>query len=521
MNPETRLASSIGIVAQSAATLRDPEHVANIARAKRFALPGAFVWLTSIPLHVIAAQSIAKGRLLDLVLLSFGGALLILIGLARITLRPPSPRGWRALMTGTFAGLNVAFGLMGSISGGIASPYFGGALVVLAAFGIVVTLRWRDGLGWYAVVAAAYPLTIVTSALWTPSIAAQLADPVARVTLQFDVSNLVSLYALVLVAGHVQWSLRKQIFEARNLGRYKLKKKIGAGGMGEVWVAYHNGLKRDVAVKILLRDVASQEQAAQAIARFEREVHATADLTHPNTVRIYDYGVTDDGLCYYVMELLSGENLAQLAAHEAPLPPARALYLASQAARALAEAHARGIVHRDIKPENIVVTNAGGERDFVKVLDFGIAKLTAARDDDTALTRAGTVMGTPKWMAPEAFMGKSIEAPADVYALGAILYLLLTGVAPIPGETVGELADGHLRKTPDPLPDSVPADLASVTLRCLRKSPDERYPNAAALVEALAACGEAGRWSPNDARATEERTGAAASAFDPTIASKR
>jgi hypothetical protein len=148
MTPGTRLATSSGIVAQSAATARDPEHVANIARAKRFAVPGALVWLTSIPLHVVAAQSIAKGRLLDLVLLSLGGAFLILIGLARMSLRPPSPRGWRVLMTGTFAALNVAFGLMGSISGGVASPYFGGALVVLAAFGIVVTLRWRDGLGW-------------------------------------------------------------------------------------------------------------------------------------------------------------------------------------------------------------------------------------------------------------------------------------------------------------------------------------------------------------------------------------
>src|SRR5262249_2757478 len=159
-----------------------------------------------------------------------------------------------------------------------------------------------------------------------------------------------------------------------SLGRYKLKTRIGEGGMGEVWVAYHNGLKRDVAVKILRNDDDDDADATQAVTRFEREVRATTELTHPNTVRLYDYGVTDDGLCYYVMELLSGENLESLAARDAPLPSARAIHLLLQAARALAEAHARGIVHRDVKPANIFVTNAGGEDDFVKVLDFGIAK---------------------------------------------------------------------------------------------------------------------------------------------------
>jgi serine/threonine-protein kinase len=150
-----------------------------------------------------------------------------------------------------------------------------------------------------------------------------------------------------------------------------------------------------------------------------------------------------------------------------------------------------------VKPENIVVTNAGGERDFVKVLDFGIAKLTAARDDDTALTRAGSMIGTPKWMAPEAFLGKPVEAPADVYALGAILYLLLKGVAPLPGETLGELAEAHTRAVPAPLPDSVPADLRAIVSRCLEKAPADRYANAGELAIALAEC------APGEARAAD------------------
>jgi serine/threonine-protein kinase len=500
---------------------REPaEHVANIARAKRLWIPGLLVWLSSLPLDYVASQRMAPGRLLDLVLLSASGAAVIVVARVFLSLRPPSPLGWRALMTVTFASLNAAFGVMAALCGGLTSPFYGGALVVLAAFGIAVTLRWRDGLFWYAIVALAYPGALLACALWMPSIAVQLSDPLSRVSLQFNIANLVSLYALVVIAGHMQWSLRRQIFEARNLGRYKLIKKIGAGGMGEVWVAYHHGLKRDVAVKILLRDEGSEEQAARAVARFEREVHATVDLTHPNTVRIFDYGVTDDGLCYYVMELLHGENLASIASQDAPLPPARAIHLVAQAARALAEAHARGIVHRDIKPENILVTIAGGERDFVKVLDFGIAKLTAARDDETALTRAGSVIGTPKWMAPEAFMGKTVGAPADVYALGAILYLLLKGAPPISGETLGELAEAHTQMAPLPLPDSVPADVAAVTMRCLRKSPDERYANAGDLVEALAACSDAGRWTASNARRARE-SAKVISAYDVTVVEKK
>jgi serine/threonine-protein kinase len=496
---ESSIRAAAGAIAQGTTAREGVEHVANVARAKRFAIPGLLVWLLSAPLDVVATRDMARGHLGDMLLVTASGAVAIVLAFARMSLRPPSPWGWRFSMTNTFAYLNVAFGLMGAMSGGLTSPYSGGALVCLASFGIVVTLRWRDGLFWCLPVALAYPATVLACALFMPEIARQLHDPRALVSLQFDIANMLSLYALVVAAGHVQWSLRNQVFEARNLGRYKLKKKIGAGGMGEVWVAYHQGLKRDVAVKILVRDEGTAEQAARAFTRFEREVRATADLTHPNTVRVFDYGVTDDGLCYYVMELLSGESLADLATHEAPLAPARALHLVGQAARALAEAHTRGIVHRDIKPENIVVTNAGGERDFVKVLDFGIAKLTSARDEETALTRAGSMIGTPKWMAPEAFMGKEVEAPADVYGLGAILYLLLVGKAPMRGETIGELAEEHTRATPVSIPSSVPKDIASVIERCLKRAPAERFADAGALAEALAAC------APTDAKAVTER----------------
>src|SRR5690606_13053594 len=160
------------------------------------------------------------------------------------------------------------------------------------------------------------------------------------------------------------------------------------GGMGEVWAAWHKGLGREVAVKMLRLEGGPQglESDPVAVERFRREVRATSELSHPNPVRVFDYGATEDGILYYAMELLEGENLRSLVRREGPLPPARAVHLVSQAARALAEAHRKGIVHRDVKPENVFVVDAGGERDFVKVLDFGIAKVLGAPPAEDGLT---------------------------------------------------------------------------------------------------------------------------------------
>jgi serine/threonine-protein kinase len=251
-----------------------------------------------------------------------------------------------------------------------------------------------------------------------------------------------------------------------------------------------------VAVKILRSE--GGNVSPSAVARFEREVRATAELTHPNTVRLFDYGVTDDGLCYYVMELIEGEDIAALVARAGAQPPARALYLVAQAARALAEAHAKGIVHRDVKPENLIVTRAGGEHDFVKVLDFGIAKRASGREE-AGLTQTGWVIGTPMWLPPEAFAGTTVGPPADVYALGGVLYLLLSGEPPIHATSFAAYAEAHTRQTPARLPDTVPDDLQAVVMRCLRKSPDDRFRTARELADALADCHDAGRWSALDA----------------------
>jgi serine/threonine-protein kinase len=305
--------------------------------------------------------------------------------------------------------------------------------------------------------------------------------------------------------GHIVWALRRQVFEARNLGRYRLKKRLAAGGMGDVWLAYHPGLKRDVAVKILRPD--ERERSGMALARFEQEVRATAELVHPNTVRVYDYGVTEDGLWYYVMEYLEGETLAEYVNRLGPLPPARAVHVVGQVARALAEAHEHGIVHRDVKPENLFLTALGGEHDFVKVIDFGIAKVQSS---DGKMTDTGSLLGTPAYMSPEMAMGLSADARSDVYAVGAVLYFVLCGRPPFEAENAGALIFAHVNERVVPpsrvLGRPVPADLEAVVMRALLKDPTERFSTAAELALALSACTVAGKWTYNDATTVAKRS---------------
>ncbi|HJL14669.1 MAG TPA: serine/threonine-protein kinase, partial [Sandaracinaceae bacterium LLY-WYZ-13_1] len=288
-------------------------------------------------------------------------------------------------------------------------------------------------------------------------------------------------------------------------------RRIGKGGMGEVWAAWHRGLEREVALKILKLE---DEDDAVGAARFEREVRLCSGLTHPHTVRVFDYGTTEDGLLYYAMELLEGESLGALVKRTGPMRPERAVHLVTQAARALAEAHDRGIVHRDIKPENLFVTAAGGEADFVKVLDFGIAWID---EDEAHLTRTGAVAGTPSTMSPEVIQGAPATPASDVYGLGAVLYFALTGQPPFVGEVPSQTLVAHVQDPVVPpsvrAPHVVPSDLDARVIRALAKDPAERYADGRAFAAALASCGVAGRWVP---RADDGRPAAPAAAPEPT-----
>jgi serine/threonine-protein kinase len=302
--------------------------------------------------------------------------------------------------------------------------------------------------------------------------------------------------ALAIYGSFLTNGLRTELQQARKLGQYRLVRKLGEGAMGEVYLAEHQLLKRPCAVK-LIRPGADPDQIA--LARFEREVQSAARLAHPNTIEIYDYGRTDDGTFYYVMEYLRGLSLFEVVRQGGPLPPGRVIYLFRQICAGLAEAHALGLVHRDMKPANVLVAVRGGESDIAKILDFGIVKLT--RDPDAPeLTIDRSIHGTPMFMAPEQAMAdSSLDARADIYALGGMMYFALTGRPPFGGASPIAVMMAHVR---DPIvppsrhrPD-LPEDLERVVLRCLEKQPGSRFPTVEVVGAALAACHSAADWGP-------------------------
>ena len=318
------------------------------------------------------------------------------------------------------------------------------------------------------------------------------------------IGTALAIYGSFLVNG-----LRTELHEARKFGQYQLVRKLGEGGMGEVYLAEHQLLKRPCALKLIKPEAGADPIA---LARFEREVQSAARLSHPNTIEIYDYGHTDDGTFYYVMEYLQGLSLADLVRRAGPLPPGRVIYLFRQVCAGLAEAHALGLVHRDLKPANVFVAVRGGESDVAKVLDFGLVKLT--QDPGAAeLTGEMTVSGTPMYMAPEQAVGdRSLDARADIYALGAMMYFALTGRPPFTGETAFAVMMAHARDPvvpPSQVRPGVPADLEQVVLRCLAKKPGDRFPTVKALGEALAACRSAADWGAEPGRRLVGRRDAA------------
>jgi serine/threonine-protein kinase len=260
-------------------------------------------------------------------------------------------------------------------------------------------------------------------------------------------------------------------------------------------------LRRPAAIKLLPPD----RYGAESVARFEREVQLTAQLTHPNTIRIFDYGRTPDGIFYYAMELLEGANLAEVIEEGGPMPAARVIHILDQVLGALIEAHGVGLIHRDIKPANIFLTQQGGVPDVPKVLDFGLVKQVGQPEVDPGLSLATSLTGTPLYMAPEAITTPDqIDARADLYALGAVGYFLLTGQEVFNGRTVIEVCGHHLHSPPvspsERLGAPVSADLEGLILTCLAKHPDRRPADARALRTALRTCGDAGRWTETDAR---------------------
>ena len=386
-----------------------------------------------------------------------------------------------------------------------------GWLALVVVYGVSIPNPWWRA---RAVILGLILVPLVTDAaflLAEPDGLRRLAYPLLITAQMLSVGLTIALFGSYRMGALQQEALRarREARAARALGPYTLKERLGAGGMGEVYLAEHRLLKRPCAVKLI-----RQERAADptVLTRFDREVRATARLKHPNTVEVLDYGRHDDGTFYYVMEYLDGLGLDEVVARSGPLPPARVVRLLRQLCGALHEAHSLGLIHRDIKPSNILLCRHGGFHDVVKLVDFGLVQTVSlpagqepAGDGEAAeggpLTLAGSLLGTPEYLSPEQADGDEQDARSDLYSLGATAYFLLSGRPPFAGRTVLDVLFAHRH---DPVPalagHGVPAALEAIVRRCLAKQPEDRFASAEELDRALAGCGLADAWTETEAR---------------------
>ena len=379
--------------------------------------------------------------------------------------------------------------------------------VWIVVFPLVAPSRPWKTIGLALASASTVPLVIFGAQLFSTSAPAPSLGEAALASAIFYVAAGVALVPALLLQG-----LSKGISATRHqlssLQTYQLIEELGAGGMGEVWRAEHRLLKRPAAIKIIkprrLEGYTLEEQG-EVRTRFEREATTTASLRSPHTVDLYDFGATEAGDFFYVMELLEGVNLEDLVAQHGPLPPERVVHLLDQACASLAEAHARGLVHRDLKPANLMACRLGLEVDFLKVLDFGLVASVQSASDDVKLTGADAIVGTPAYMAPEQGRGDAATPESDVYALGCVAYWLLTGKTVFTQEKAVPMILDHVG-TPPPPPSTrteqeIPPALEALVLACLAKDPAQRPTSATALARSLRAIPLERPWTAERAEA--------------------
>ncbi len=366
------------------------------------------------------------------------------------------------------------------------------ALLILV-YGTFMPNTWRQA------AAILFPVALIPYVVtWW----AQQIDPSVGELLTQDIMGTPIPITLVaagvsVFAAHLIHDARLGAIQARYLSQYRIVRIIGSGGMGQVFEAEHRLLKRPCAIKLIRAELAMGESSLQ---RFQNEVRATALLTHPNTIQVYDYGLTRNETFFYAMELLPGKNLNELVRLCGALPPRRVVHFLCQVCGALREAHAAGLVHRDVKPANIFASQRGGLCDFVKLLDFGLVRQVEFQSPDQS-TRL--VQGTPRYMSPEQILNpNSVDPRSDLYALGCVGYYLLTGRLAFDGSSPLAIMQAQIEsspRAPSSYQSGIPEDLEAIIMRCLEKDPDRRFQSAQALQESLAACSVAGQWSEEDA----------------------
>jgi serine/threonine-protein kinase len=484
-----------------------PRHVVTRAgfRVGNAALMWAFAYATAITLNEYAAHRIGT----------------------------VPPHGWNLGHTVATVFVAISVGLWGISRLGILSPErlldLGLVYEVVGGFSVVLGtsagMVWDPqahilGLSWISVWIVGFPFVIpatprraalaaFTTALMAPAGLAAYhilsGTPMSPPRVWSGLTMPTLICAGIATAGsRIVYGLSRDVERARALGAYRLEERLSQGGMGEIWRARHHMLARPAAVKLVRLDTLRGTQARQAaVSRFEREAQMTARLTSLHTVRLYDFGVTEDGTFYYAMELLEGLDLESLVNRDGPMPPERAVHMLVQACRSLAEAHGLGLVHRDIKPANLFVCRQGQDYDVLKVLDFGLVRPENS-PGQTLLTGDATVVGTPAYMAPEYVTGAPIGPPVDVYALGCVGYWLLTGQRVFDSKSPIEQVMRHLNEKPVSIrarsPFPVPEALEAALMQCLAKDPDDRPESSARLEAMLLEVPLERTWTPARAR---------------------
>lgn len=389
--------------------------------------------------------------------------------------------------------------LIRSADEGYLLPIIAPWLILIFTYALLIPNTWQRAAVVIVPLALAPVLVLIIASQTDPRVLELLTNrssfqyAILESAMAMAIGGLISIWGVKTIR-----TLHSEAFEARQLGQYRLRKLIGRGGMGEVYLAEHLMLKRPCAIKLIRPEKAGNPET---LARFELEVRSAARLTHWNSIEIFDYGRTDDGTFYYVMEYLPGMSLDRIVEEHGPLPPARVIHLLTQVCDALAEAHCQGLVHRDIKPANIHAASRGGVWDVAKLLDFGLVS-SLNRSADAKLTQDGVLTGSPLYMSPEQATGEATDPRSDIYAIGCVAYYLLSGRPPFDETNPLKLIISHANQPVPPLrglvPD-VPADLESTVMKCLEKDPQDRFQDVETLRSALNECRDAQGWGSRQA----------------------